>query len=345
MTFRSWLQLFRFQTAPATLLLLLTPFLNNFPLFSLTTIMLAGLCLLIHSWSFGQNSLMDYAMGYDSKDLHKRHHPLISGAIKQAAAHNVIHWGLGILTVAAAGVTLLLSPAAALAMFFLIGWVAFGHAYNDGLSKECLFGSLAISLAITCAGAWGWLLSHESLSALGMLYLGYVFFTILYQTSWSGFVKEMQVGEKSNIIAKMGAHLDVNRKGPKQFIPGYLDFRRTTNQKRFIPGKARFYAWFVKGSNLLFGVFLLWLQFTLVRLVIFVILVIPIAFYLTKTTKPRPYNRPKELMQMSMMEILTIYLPIPMLLAPLEAFLLMVGGIIYFFAINKVLWNTPYPKV
>ena len=290
---------------------------------------MAILFILIHYTSFGQNSLMDYAMMYDQRDPHKKHHPLISGAIKQAAAHNVIHWGLGILTVAAAGVTLLLSPAAALAMFFLIGWVAFGHAYNDGLSKESLFGFLAIALAITCSGAWGWLLSHNGLSTLGLIYLGYVFFTILYQTSWSGFLKEMQVGEKSNVIAKMGAHLDVDWRG----------------QKTFVPGRARFYAWFVKGFNVMFGATLLWLQFTLVRLVVFVLLLVPIAFYLTKTTKQRPYNRAKELMQMSMMEILTIFLPIPLLLEPVEAAVLMLAGVVYFFAINKILWGTPYPRV
>lgn len=272
---------------------------------------------------------MDYAMVYDQKDPNKQHHPLMTHAIKENEAHNVIHWGLSVLTVAAAGITLLISPVSALAMFFLIVWVAFGHAYNDGLSKESLFGFLAISLCITSSSAWGWLLSHNGLSTLGLIYLGYVFFTILYQISWSGFVKEMKVREKSNIIAKMGAHLDIGFKG----------------QKQFIPGRARFYAWFIKGANIMFGAVLLWLQFTLVRLVIFLILLVPIAFYLYKTTKQRPYDRGKELMQMSMMEILTIFLPIPLLLEPLEAGILMLIGVVYFFAINKILWGTLYPRV
>lgn len=329
MTLKNWFQLFRAQTAPATLLLLLTPFLNNFPLFSATTLLLAILFVLIHYMSFGQNSLMDYAMVYDQKDPNKQHHPLMTGAIKESAAHNVIHWSLGILTVAAAGTTLLISPVAALAMFFPIAWVAFGHAYNDGLSKESLFGFLAISLCITSSGAWGWLLSHNGLSTLGLIYLGYVFFTILYQISWSGFVKEMKVREKSNVIAKMGAYLDIDHRGAK----------------RFIPGKARFYAWFAKGVNIMFGALLLWLQFTLARLVTFSILLIPIVFYLYKTTKQRPYDRGKELMQMSVMEIFTIFLPIPLLLAPAEAAVLMLVGVAYFFAINKILWETPYPRV
>jgi len=161
------------------------------------------------------------------------------------------------------------------------------------------------------------------------LFMGYAFFTIVYQTGYSGNLKEMQVGEKSNVIARMGAHLDVDWKG----------------QKTFVPGRARFYAWFVKGFNVAFGATLLWLQFTLVRLVIFVLLLAPIAFYLTKTTRQRPYDRPKELAQMGLMEICTIYLPIPLLLDLPTALILMAVGVIYYFGMNKVLWSTSYPRV
>jgi hypothetical protein len=276
---------------------------------------------------------MDYAMRYDLEDLNKKHHPLISGAIELSAAHNVIHWGLGILTVAAACITLLISPASALAMFFLIAWVAFGHAYNDGLSKESLFGFLAISLCITSSGAWGWLLSHNSFSTLGLVYLGYVFFTILYQISWSGFVKEMQVNEKSNILNKMGARLI-----------GICKLKIV--EIWFYPRNAKYYALSVKIANLAFGWVLLWLNFSVTGLVWLVLIGSVIAFYLYKTTKAIPYHRTKELTQMSMMEILTIFLPIPLLLGPLEAAVLMLAGVVYFFVINKILWGTTlYPRV
>ena len=292
--------------------------------------MLAVLFVLIHYMSFGQNSLMDYAMMYDQRDANKKHHPLISGAIKQGAAHNVIHWGLSILTVAAAAITLWISPASALAMVFLIAWVAFGHAYNDGLSKESLFGFLAISLCTTSSGAWGWLLSHDSLSTLGLVYLGYVFFTILYQISWSGFLKEMKVREKSNIIAKMGAHLDVDCRGAKLFVPD----------------RARFYAWFIKGFNVMFGATLLWLQFTLVRLVIFSLIVFLVMYLLFKTTKTRIYVRERELGLMSAMEILTIFAAVTLLLPWFEATILMSCSAVYFFAMNKILWGTvTHPRV
>ena len=68
MTFRDYLQLFRAQTAPATILLILTPYLTNATLFSLETATIFIFALLIHWVSFGHNSLMDTAMGYDLKD-------------------------------------------------------------------------------------------------------------------------------------------------------------------------------------------------------------------------------------------------------------------------------------
>jgi hypothetical protein len=342
MTLKNWLQLFRAQTAVATLLLLLTPFLNNYPLFSFQTGLLVILFILIHYFSFGQNSLMDFAMKYDQKDINKRHHPLLSGAISAHSAHNLIHWGLVILTILAGLATLRLASSPALALLFLLGWVAFGHAYNDGLSKESPVGFLAISLCMTCAGVWAWLLSHNGFSLLGYVYFGYVFFTILYQISWSGFVKEMQVNEKSNILSRMGAHLGIKA---VQISFRYGALPTSDSGRIFYPERSRYYALFVKSLNLLFGAMLLWLEFSLVRLVIFGILATLIAFYLSKAIKTRVYVRQKELMQMSLMEIFTIFLPIPLLLNPLVAGLLMIASIIYFFGINKILWGVPYPKV
>lgn len=317
------------HTAPATLLLLLTPYLSNSPFFDVKTLLLATLFVLFHYLSFGHNSLMDASMMYDQRDKNKQHHPLVSGTIKLHEAHNVIHWGLSLAVMVAGVVTVFWASNITFAFLCLLGWVAFGHAYNDGLSKESLVGFLAISLSITASGGWGWFLSHNGLNLQGSTYLCYVFFTILYQISWSGFVKEMQVREKSNILSRMGACLDVTLRG----------------EKKFIPGKARFYAYFVKGINLFLGCLLLYQNFSLVGLVMLVLLGSVAIFCLYKTTRERVYNRGKELFLMSIMEIATIYLPIPLMLGPVEATTLMVIGVVYFFAINKVLWGKPYPRV
>lgn len=335
MRLRSWLQLFRAQTAPATLLCILVPYLHNAVFFDLRTLTCALSAVLFHYFSFGANSLMDTAMGYDRKDPSKQHHPLISGAIKLHEAHSVIHWGLAILTTWATLLTLWISPNPRMAMAALILWVAFGHAYNDGLSKESLFGFMPISVCCTASSAWGWFLSHETLGEVGSTYLAYVFFTILFQISWSGFIKEMQIRERSNILTRMGALLDVTWKG----------------EKVFKPGGSLFYGVFVKGFNLFLGGLLLWISIglTLVNVVLRCVFYVFFAglalFYLYKLTKPRIYKRGKELLNMSLEEIATIFLPIPIMLGLSESAALMAIGVLYFFTINLVLWGKPYPKV
>jgi hypothetical protein len=337
-----WLQLFRAQTFPATLLMVLVPFLANTVLdlnAVLKLLPLSILLLLIHFFSFGHNSLIDVAMMYDQKDPGKQHHPLVSGVISLHAAHNVIHWGLTILIGLAALLTITWSKQPVMALLGLIGWIAFGHAYNDGLSKESLFGFMAMSLSMTSMAAWGWYLSFDrwDLNMRGLIYLVYVFFTILYQVSWSGFVKEMEIGERSNILAKMGAKLMKVEFGPR--------LNRLSNFSEFIPGKARFYAYFTKATGLFLGGLLCWLNYSMVRLVIYVVLAFIIAFLLHKATKPRIYNRAKELMQMSLMEIATIFMPIPLMLEWPVAAVLMIFGIVYFYVLNKILWGKPYPRV
>lgn len=329
MGIKSWLQLFRAQTAPATLLLLLTPYLTNAPFFDAKNLVLAASFILFHYFSFGHNSLMDTAMMYDQRDPSKKHHPLISGAIKLHVAHNVIQWGLSLLTMAAGVITLLWSPNPAWALICLLAWVAFGHAYNDGLSKESIVGFMAISLACTLGAVWGWFLSHRGLNPVGVIYFCYVFLIILYQISWSGFIKEIQIRERSNILTKMGAFLDITWKG----------------EKTFKPGKARFYAYFTKGITLFFGWLLWWLRPNLVTLVWLVILTLAISFYTYKTTRERIYIRDKEIFNMGIMEILTIYLPLPLLLDLTTAFILMVIGVIYYFTMNKILWQASFPRV
>jgi len=358
MNLRSWLQLWRAQTAPATLLSILVPYLHNTVFLDLKTLILTLSTVLFHYFSFGANSLMDTAMGYDQKDPSKQHHPLVSGAIELHKAHNVIHWGLGLLTAWATALTLWISPNPATAMAALILWVAFGHAYNDGLSKESLFGFISISICCTASSAWGWFLSHGSLDNLGALYLGYVFFTILFQISWSGFIKEIEIGERSNILTRMGAHLDVTWKGEREFKPG----------------KAVFYGVSVKAFNLFLGGLLLWFSIgprlecfqgnlddvlptcvvvgilaalvdVVLRFVFYIFFAGLALVYLHKLTKPRIYNRGKELLNMSLLEICTIYLPIPLMLGMFESSILMVIGVLYFFTVNLMLWGKLYPRV
>ncbi len=320
--------MFRAQTAPATILLILVPYLTITSLFSLEALTIGLFALFAHWISFGHNSLMDTAMNYDVLDKNKAHHPLVAGRISLHAAHNVIHWSLCGLAVAATVLSLTVSPNPFMALTSVFLWFVFGYAYNSGLSKESLLGFVPISVCFTAMAAWGWFLSHNNLNMTGWLYLGYVFFLILFQISFSGNLKELEIKEKSNILVKMGAQVST-----------------VNGEKRFTPGKAWFFAWFVKGFTLLFGYLLLWQNYNPLRLMITIFFSALVITSLYKLTKPRPYIRHKELMSMSVMEILTIYLVLWLMLDPVTAIILEIFGVAYFFGINKLIWTTPYPAV
>lgn len=321
---RDWLRLFRAQTAPATILLILVPYLTNATMFSLETLAIGLFALFVHWISFGHNSLMDTAMGYDLADSSKSHHPLVAERISMPTGHNVIHWGLCVSAILAILISLTISPNPTLALVSIFLWFVFGYAYNSGLSKECLLSFLPISICFTAMGACGWFLSHDSLDRLGWLLLVYFFMTILFQISWSGHLKELELKERSNILVKMGARVE---KGT--FLPGYAAVYGLIIKVINVP---------ILASLLIEGLDpskMLWLG----------VMTVSTSVTLAYLICPRRYNRAKELRNMSIMEILTIYTPIPLVLPWLEATILMLFGVAYFILMNKALWGVEYPRV
>jgi len=143
-------------------------------------------------------------------------------------------------------------------------------------------------------------------------------------------LKELELRERSNILARMGATLDVTWKGEKVFKPGL----------------AGVYGGVIKFINVpILGALILAERFDICRLLWFGAMILLTSHYLFKLIKPRRYVREKELMAMSCMEIVTIYTPIPLVLGWLEASILMFVGVAYFFAMNRLLWQKPYPRV
>jgi len=175
-------------------------------------------------------------------------------------------------------------------------------------------------------GAWGWFLSHSALDKLGWLFLAYIFMTILFQISWSGHLKELELKERSNILIKMGARV---------------------LEVWFQPGHALIYGLVIKILNVpILGTLILLEQLDISRAIWLGVMVILVSVNLVKLIIPRRYVRSKELRNMSVMEILTIYTPIPLVLPWLEAIILMLFGIIYFVLMNRWLWGTvSHPRV
>jgi len=325
---KAYLQLGRAQTFPADWLLVVVPFLHGNP--SLLSFFILTLFMwFTHIISFGMNSLLDYTQGYDMKDESKSHHPLQQRRISVSSATNFILWGLSLLMVWGILFTLWVSPNPLWAVIGLFFWYVWGVAYNAGLSKVTILSSVPISVCFVFMGMWGWFLSHESLGVLGGLYSVYTLFTILFQISYSGNLKELGLREKCNVLVKLGAWLDVTWKGEKLFKPRY----------------ARLYGVLVKLLNLFFGAWLLHANFSYVGLVGYAFFSAVALYYLHELTKPRTYDRKKDLFNMSIMEICTIFIPLPILLPWWSALLLMLCSVLYFFSMNKVLWRAPYPKV
>lgn len=278
----------------------------------------------MHIFSFGQNSLMDTAMGYDQHDPSKKFHPLVAGRIKLSQAHRVIHWGVGALTILGILITYLLSPAPFSALVCFLLFIISGTVYNCGLSKVSLLGFLPISICFASLGAWSWLLSSPSLGVLGWVLVAYFFFTILFQISWSGHLKEFGIKERSNLLIKLGARL------------------RWVN---FVPGNSIYYGWGVKLTNLTLGGILLYLVFSWQGLISLLFFGTIALYFLHQLTKCRAYLRDRELLNMSLEEIATIYLPILIVVQLAPALILMVFGVVYFFSINKLLWAALHPRV
>jgi hypothetical protein len=319
---RSWLQLMRAQTAPATLTVVLTPYLSG-TVPGPWLLVLAPLLLLTHYVTFGHNSLMDTAMGYDLRDPSKGHHPLVSGAISLHAAHNAIHWGLVLVTASLSALTLRISPSPGLALAFLSAYLALGHAYNDGLSKESPLGFIAASCSSFMA-VWAWLLSHAELEPVILLYMAYTFILFAYQISYSGFLKDIGLAERSNIMSRMGA-------GVRDGV--------------FVPGRAGIYAWALKASSIAVLAGILHLRMSTAGLLWIPVPVAAILVLLRLQTVGRPYRRDRELKLMSLMEIFSIYAPVPLLVDPVPAAVLMASGVVYFYGMNAWLWGASFPRV
>ena len=323
-TIKNYLRLGRAQTYPADWLLVLVPFLTGVDVPLVRVAAMSVFMFFIHIISFGENSLLDFTQGWDKVDPSKAHHPLSTGAISVPDAMSFIHWGKAILATIGCIMMFLWSPNPVMAMLCLFLWYVWGTAYNVGLSKVSLLGFLPICLCFTAMGGFGWFLSHELLTPSGWWYLAYVFTVILFQISWSGHLKEMGQAERSNLLIKMGARL----------IDSW-----------FVPSWAIVYGICIKVAGVVILGLILQLNFTLARLVWYLIAFASIGVMTGLLCLTHKYVRPDELKRMSLMEIISIYAPIPLMIGWEDAFFFMLIGVVYFYAVNKALWGVSYPKV
>jgi len=217
---RSYLQLFRAQTAPATVFSLVVPYLLAGGRDAFTFAALFALGHLLHFFSFGHNSLMDY--WHDLKDPSKRHHPLPSGAIRLEDAHALIHSGLAATLALLATLLWFKSVNPALSLAFALMYVVLGHAYNDGLDHYAKHSWIPISLCFTALVGAGWSTAGGLREEVFML-LAWAFLTVLFQIAYEGNLKDLwNPAEKYNLLRRWAVF---NEKGePLGLHPAVSDF-------------------------------------------------------------------------------------------------------------------------
>jgi hypothetical protein len=188
LSLRDYLQLFRAHTAPASVLTLVVPYL----IAGGGDLLLVGLFFLLghlmHYFSFGHNSLMDYWL--DIKDPFKRHHPLVAGRISLEDATRVVLYGQALTGVAMALLILAFSENPALSLLFFLLYFAWGHAYNDGLDHRDEHSWLSISLCLASATLISYTFTRGLDQVAALLFAWGILFE-LYDIGLLGNVKDL----------------------------------------------------------------------------------------------------------------------------------------------------------
>lgn len=193
-----WLRLFRAHTAPATVMCLLVPYLLAGGRNVVDFAVLFVLGHLLHFFSFGHNSTMDYWL--DIYDPSKKHHPLVSGRIQLFDAHKVVHYG-GCLTAIAVVLYSIYRNPISLAPFLL--YVVFGHAYNDGLDHLTYHSWIPISFCFAFLSMYGYVLAVGSVTVVSVAISVWCFLVMVYETAFEGSYKDLwNPLEETNLLRR-----------------------------------------------------------------------------------------------------------------------------------------------
>lgn len=321
-----WLQVFKAQTAPATIILVLVPYLvGGGNLFTFDALFIGIFALLCHWFSFGHNSLMDTVSGYDLRDKHKAHYSLVRGAIRLESGHKVIHSGLFIITLVGIWLAFKGNGNFSLAVVWFTIFITAGHAYNDGLSKVTIWSSVPATIYFTSFAIFGFYLAASEMNDL-MIYVALYFaVTYVFQISFSGELQDIKE-EESNLLRFMGARV-------------YRD--------RLELCKAKYYAWGVKLINIGVGCYIIYhFGFNPLSLSLFALLAALALYLCYELARNRIWDRNKLRIHIALEEIATFYILLTILI-PITGLAasatLMFFGIIYLLICNFILWGTILP--
>jgi 4-hydroxybenzoate polyprenyltransferase len=318
---KDYFQLFRAHTAPATVLALLTPYLIAGGSNLTIILILFILGHFVHYFSFGHNSLMDYWI--DRNDPSKSHHPLPSGRIKFEEATKVILYGQSVTSILLSLVILLYSMNPALSLLFLLIYIVFGHAYNDGLDHRSVHSWFPISACYA-----GFVLVTytfvRGLDFIGVLISLWAFLSEVYDIGLLGNVKDLW--------------------NPFEV---YNPLRKYTTYALRVPICMRkgivVFFWVLRGviTTIILYVALYLLNLPLSNLILLTILTVVELYAITKTCRilVEVMDRNELLPLFGLSEAFEFFRFT--CLAPASwTLILMVYGLAYFTSFNKLLWGT-----
>jgi hypothetical protein len=155
---------------------------------------------LVHWVTFGHNTVMDTARGYDKENPHRKHDPLVSGAIQLDEAHNYVNWLL--IFAAFAGLVLILtSPGRqVVALSFMIIFIVAGHTYSDGLDKSSVLAFIPFTLAYGSLCSASYFLYQTNVTPLFILSLLYIVFTLVFQVGWEIYLRDITIEKEPNLL-------------------------------------------------------------------------------------------------------------------------------------------------
>jgi len=291
-------------------------------------ILFALFALIFHGAGFALNNLCDYK--YDKGDPYKKDFPLVSGKIN---FDNAMMSDIILLMMSYAFGIFIVKYNIISTIFLSIAFSA-GIAYNY-LNKRSRSGPYLISISFSFLIPYIMLDNYTNYPII-ILYTLIAFFTMMYQISVSGFIKDIETPQY-NMMSKMGMKL----------IGGQIVF----SKKIIYYAASLRYVVFVLGM-LLFIFITYNMHFMYIQIVyigIYVLLQGIVAVLSSKMVRNQRWMHNIYLKKMSMIEMFN-YLSLVFIFIPLYgifyAIFLIIFPVVWFIIFNKIIFNTTiYPQV
>jgi len=292
---------------------------------------------LYHNAGYGQNSVEDFALGFDKEDPNKKHHPLQRGAISIRNAR------IGVYSLLACFVvfSLAVSGFRPISMFLFLELSIAGLLYNF-IGKKIKAKPIPIAIAHTSLLPFAYFSTTNSFefsntfpffmnlsSQVFILATIYVFIQIIYQILISGDLKDIEQDEAS-MLKELGIYL----KG--EYLVASL--------------KGRVLAKSLKIANLIPAFIIVYLTLRDTDFISYILTFLLLSFFSIMILyvdelmlRPRRWDHDKTTRNMAIMEVLTVFA----LIVSLQRYFTYLGiivfilfDIVYFVLANRFLWKT-----